>query len=230
MLSRILLINLIALTLTGIHAYGQMPASIPGNLYIDFGPAFFSENPDDIRLETQSRGVNITYLYKAELGESKFSFNPGLGYGHESYFFKNQETIQDTGDQNVILNINDQFDISDFKKSKLAVNYIDIPLELHYRSNPGINSFLLGIGIKGGVRFNTHTKIKLETDNDDLVLQKVYDDFNVRRFRLGAMARIGYGRFHVFGYYGLVPLFTEKAFEGNNNDHPIFFGISLSRF
>ncbi|MFW5762089.1 MAG: outer membrane beta-barrel protein, partial [Cyclobacteriaceae bacterium] len=121
-------------------AQAQRP-NVPGDLVVDFGLSLLSNAPENMDLRAfGSRGVNVYYLYHIGLGEeSNFSINPGIGLGMENYNFKNSVTLDYTSaDGNEIVDINDYFDevtLEDLRKTKLSVNYIDIPLEFRFHAN-----------------------------------------------------------------------------------------------
>ncbi|MEH0157586.1 porin family protein [Limibacter armeniacum] len=222
------LFALAALLFVANVTFAQVPSNLPGNFYFDLGLAMLDEEPFD--LETQSRGINISYMYEFTLGSEKFTFHPGLGYGHESYFFDDDITLGKVDGKTVGFPISEGLIVDDVKKTKLAVNYIDVPLEFRFRTHPGKNAFRIGVGVKGGVLFDAHTKVKYEVGDDNQKL-KNKADFNLNRFRAGGTLRIGYGAFNVFGYYSFTNLFEDDAFVNFSDDtRTIVVGLTLSSF
>lgn len=215
------------------YAQGVL-SNIPGNFYIDLGLVTLKDTPNDLDLHSQSRGISVSYMYELTLGSEKFTFHPGLSYGHESYFFRDSKTIvKQDGGVTLPVAFND---VSPYdavvRKSKLAVNYIDIPLEFRFRTHPGRNAFRIGLGVKGGYMFDSHTKVKYRVNNtEDVRISKDKGDFNLNSWRAGATARIGYGMFNIFGYIGFNRLFKQNAIPNfDGDDIPIMLGLTLSSF
>ncbi len=175
-----------------------------------------------------SRSYGFYFMYDLLLGKSRFSFAPGLGFG-VSNVFTSKGLVEDSVGTRFASHleasgVNDD----DVKKHKLVTNFIDIPLELRFRAKPNSKnkSFKFAVGFKGGVLFDSHTKIKFDSDaRDKPRVVKVKNFIDLNRFRYGPTFRIGYGAFNVFGYYNLGELFKEAGPDGI---HPFTVGISIN--
>lgn len=172
-----------------------------------------------------SRGFNIYFMYDLILGKSNFSFAPGIGLGLENVHTE-KGLYQDTASTSFVPYSQMYPASSDYKKHKLQTVYVDIPLELRFRSKPNAKnkSFKLSVGFKGGVMVDNHTKMKYEGRGGSKVIKtKNYSD--IMRFRFGPTFRIGYGAFNIVAYYNLNELFNSNGPQGI---HPFAAGISIN--
>jgi len=227
----------VALMMIGNVAQAQRP-DLPGALLIDLGVNNWSSTPDNISLNTfESKTVNITYYYDLPLGDSKFTFTPGIGLGLEKVSFKNNYTLVSNLDNNGNLNVassllTDNIDnVLEFGKSKLGMNYVVIPLEFRFysRKNQYSRGFRAAIGGKVGILYSTFSKYKWEDANGDKHMVKNRANYGVNRIRYGVQARVGFGGISLFGYYELSDKFDTPP-AGGENINNLSFGISLTGF
>lgn len=198
---------------------------IKGRLYIDYGVNFYTDHPD--KLEPKyfpPKGVNLGYQYNIQLGRH-FSINPGFGLGLENYMFRKNAVLAPDDDT---LNVAIDDSSGNYKKSKLSLNYFDIPLEITFRSSNGDKAFKCAVGAKFGILFSSHSKRKYERSSDGATVKVQHNDnFHVKQFRYGVSGRIGYANFILFGYYGLNGIFQDDKGPDMN---PITIGISVIPF
>jgi len=104
--------------------------------------------------------------------------------------------------------------VDEIKKSKLAANYIDIPLEIGYHSNKNDHQrgFKILVGGKVGLLFDSHTKIRYKDQNGTHTL-KSKEDFELNNIRYSAYGRIGVSGFNVFFEWGFADLFKSGGPE-----------------
>ena len=195
-------------------------------------------NGEDLQTEWYSRGVNIYVMYDIKFGDNSiFSIAPGIGYGHSS-IFSNATIAQDSagsffqptpGEGDIGINGEE---IQELKKNKLALNYLEVPIELRMRTRPNKkgNSFKVALGFKGGWMFDAHTKVKYEVNKvseDGTITKKVKEKNieNIFKFRYGPTFRIGYSSINLIAYYGLSGVFED----GQGPDvTPFSIGISFN--
>lgn len=231
---------------------------IPGSFAIELGLNRLTDRPNELSYGVWgSRSINVYYLHDMRIGQSKFSFHPGIGIGMERFkllSFKNytpSDTIKylnptlmfDNQGNTVFVAaanyINDgdtlgQIDWSSSystKKSMLALNYVDVPVELRFSTRPNdpARSFKIGIGGRVGYLINAHTKIKYKEDGDFKRL-KTSQFYNLNRFRYSASLKIYLGNFSLFGYYNFNPLFKDDKGPMKTKTASYTIGISLSSF
>ncbi len=202
---------------------------IPGTLLIEFGLNILQDNAESMDVELLgSRTINFIYLYDIQIGSSKFSFLPGIGVGLDRYKFDEDITITRNADGT---SSTVAVPGGGVKKSMLVTNYLEIPLEFRFHSNPNDKkrSFKLGLGFKAGLLFNAHTKIKQEIDGETTKV-KVHDDFALNRFRYGVTGRIGIGGFNVFVYQNMNELFEDGKGPEATSTSNLTVGVSFTGF
>lgn len=166
--------------------------------------------------------------------KSNFSFVPGIGFSMERFKFKNEHTLDYNGSSVVMVNPTEA-GRPDTRKSQLITNYIEVPVEITFRTNPEdpARSFKASVGGRVGYMFDSFTKIKYK-ENGEVKKLKDKQDYNLNKFRYGISAKIGVGNFSLFGYYNLSDLFEKnKGILENSqvkNFNTFTVGISLSSF
>ena len=202
----------------------------PGSLVVEFGFNFLNDHPEEMELGFfGSKAFNVYYMYEFQLGNSPFSFNPGFGIGLEKYAFDKDVTLGRSAEGAVVLN--DLPETWDVKKTKLAANYFDIPLELrfHLNKNNFRKSFKIAVGGKAGILFDGHTKVKYKSDGETKII-KEKESFELSRFRYGVQGRIGIGGFSLFYYQELSELFKDGKGPEATAATPFKVGLSLALF
>lgn len=209
---------------------------IPGTFLIDIGWNLVQSAPDNFETSViGSRTLNMYYYYDIPVGNSNFVLMPGIGVGLDRFKFDNDITLSqgvDTDGNTVVsfVDLNDAFPTADIKKSQLIANYIDIPLEVRFYSNPSDKkrSFNVSVGGRAGIRFSSHTKLKYEL-NGDKVKTKDKQEFGLNRFRYGVTGRIGIGGFNLFYYQSLSEMFDGGP-SGTVDTSNITVGLSFTGF
>ena len=136
-------------------------------------------------------------LYKSYIG-----LVTGIGLAFNDYKFENQYTIrrESTRTEPVFL------DYTDLVKTKLSVQYLNVPLLVEFQIpvNQNEGRLYINAGILGAVKIGSHTKVKHDNSKD-----KDHDGFNLNSFKYDATARIGYKGFGLYAKYSLTPLFAS---------------------
>jgi len=232
-----LLLGVVGLVFMSLSVQAQRP-DLPGALLVDVGVNNWGNAPDNIALNNfQSKTVNLTYYYDLPIGNNGFTFTPGLGLSLERYSFEDNLTFTSSVDASSIrtiaatdLNSLVSNPIS-FDKSKLALHYVDIPLELrYYKSKNQYNrGFRAALGLKVGVVYSSFVKYTYEDRGGDNRTVKDRQDLGINRFRYGVQARVGFGGISLFSFYELSDKW-DIAPAGGENTRTLTFGISLTGF
>jgi hypothetical protein len=200
---------------------------LPGTFLVEFGFNRAQDTPDKFSTGFWgSRTVNLYYQYDLRILKSRFSLVPGLGLGMERYKFKNNYTLGYEGDvltmDKTSLNI---------KKSQLITNYLDVPIELRYTSNPENpnRSFKMAAGFRAGLLISSFTKLKYD-DDDETIKVKTRRDWNLNPYRYGIYGKIGTGNFNIFWYQNLSTLFKAGKGPDEHDINTATFGISIGGF
>lgn len=182
-----------------------------------------------------SRGVDVALLYDYVIAKSNFSVAAGIGFNSHNIHMEAFPVEYQTSEGNSYTHLDPTIlEGKSINVNKLSTNFIDIPFEVRFRSNPHKNGkrIAASVGFKLGWLVQSHTKTKVD---EDYFFQgqnfgrkiKTYDIPNLTKFRYGLSARVGYANFYLNFFYSLTPLFIA----GNgDNIVPISVGIGVSPF
>jgi hypothetical protein len=209
---------------------------LPGSFIIEFGfnrgvgtkPTKFDQG------FWGSRTLNLYYQYPIRIKNTKFSYNPGLGFSFERYSLTNNYTLtrRPEADGTFALRPATEFDIPNAQSSMIVMNYIDfMPAEVEFFTNPEdkARSFHISGGARIGVLFESHTKVDY-TEGGENKTFKDKQNHGLANFRYGVYSRIGVGFFSLYGYYNLSPVFEPNKGPEQTQFSTLTFGISLSGF
>lgn len=163
--------------------------------------------PACIETKIYSPGFNAAAMYDKPFGKSTFSVAVGLGFSSfNAHSNARPSYILDTAGNVTETVMLDMPDSVEYKKNKLSLNFVEIPVEIRFRSRPdkSFRRFSLAAGFKFGVLVQGHTKYK-----DDGIKIKTYDIPNLQNLRYGPTFRIGYGKVSLFAFYSLTDVFKE---------------------
>lgn len=238
----LILITLISFNLsaqdTGIAGKGGRP-NVKGDLFLDFGFNLLNNRPEDLNTGFfQSKTANIYYQYPIHLGEnSGITFNPGIGLGMDKLGFKRDSTLTNNPS---LGNSSSQFtgiktlygqDIT-VNTNKLAINYVEIPLEFRYHLNKTDydKGFRIAIGGKVGILYDSHTKVEIKDADGMITKVKTKQDYGLNPIRYGVYSRVGLAGFNLWGYYGLNEVFKEGKGPFGTEATQFSFGVSIALF
>lgn len=186
---------------------------------VNLGYAGWMEKPNGIDLEPWSYHTSFHYMQDIPFGESGFATAVGFGFlSHNSY---HNGLFSEDPDGEEATEMLPYPDGDEPKRNKLSANYVNVPVELRFRS-PGEPAFKVAVGAQIGYMINLHTKII-----DSGGKRKYYDIHGVDPLRYGLLGRIGYGRLNVYGSYALTPFFEDGEGPGLI---PFSLGASLTLF
>ena len=193
---------------------------------IDIFNDLVMDAPDDVEFRGFNPGVNIYAMRTFPLGKSNFAFAAGLGLGMHNIY--SNSLLQDTSGVSFLSKIPEETpggkDI-DYKKSKISLTFLDVPLELRFKTESG---FRVSAGFKIGYLINAHTKYK----GDDLIdgsktKIKVSSLPNLQSWRFGPSFQIGYKWINLVGFYSISTIFEENQGPAI---YPVSLGLSLRPF
>ncbi|GEP92990.1 Outer membrane protein beta-barrel domain-containing protein [Chitinophaga terrae (ex Kim and Jung 2007)] len=183
----------------------------------------WSGTPDSIKTGL-NRGFNIALMYDFPFKKSKLSIAPGIGISTSGVYLKDH-----TMDIQGRLNANQvSFPVTNTKKNKVATTYIEIPVELRYRSVPdnANKGFKAAIGLKIGALVDAHTKVKYTGANGTKNIDKDANRGFFNPWRFSATGRIGMGNIALFGSFALNPLLKDD--KSNVDIKAYQIGIAIS--
>lgn len=175
----------------------------------------------DLKLNNvKSSNVNI-WIVQQKLNLYKHYWNLKYGIGIEMYNFRFENPISFS---NTPGNYK-YFDVVDFKKNKLFVEYLTVPVLLNYHSNPqNSKSFYASIGMSAGYLLQSHTK----QISEERGKRKVNGNFDLNNFKLATIGELGIGSVRLYGSYSRTNMFDEKLTNFDMN--PFAIGVRFSKF
>lgn len=185
-------------------------------------------NPMDQRIwGSWNIGLHL-FKQKISLYKGYVNLKWGISFDYSEYRFDNDISMVDRTSQVTFVNavgINGN-PIDDFDKNELQTWYLNVPLELHFETNPSNDkrSFRLSAGGFAGIFLDSQYKQEY-----DIYEVTVNDDFNLNNFRYGLTGSIGYGWFNLYGNYALNGLFSEDG-DGGYAVSPLNVGIKVVPF
>lgn len=205
---------------------------LPGQIMLDFGFNSTSGTPDNMPYHWwRSKSVGLYFIKSFEFAK-KFELRPGIGVNLEKFgHSKNMEVFTYAEDADGLKTlVFDSIAGGSLKKNQLAVNYIDIPVEVRFNfsGNEKKDGFFLAVGGSAAYRFESHTKIKYTDAFGNKMKDKQKNDFGLNKVRLGASARLGYRSFSFFYKTYFTNLFSSDGPTGTADITYTTIGISLT--
>ena len=170
-----------------------------------------------------SIGFNVNLMFDVPFTKAN---TVGLGWGFAFSHYNNRTTVG--FNSNYTEGSTSTYDLSlqeDVKWSKFNANYIEIPVELRFRTR-GYQHFKFFLGGKIGYQLNAYTKTK-ETIEGKNYKFKSYNFPDRSPLRYGVTARIGIRNWSLYAAYYFTPFFTH---ENSVNLTPLTAGVSIALF
>jgi hypothetical protein len=210
---------------------------IPGEIGFDYGFVMAPDMPDEIAIRFwPSFYFRGFYKWNLPLGNSKFSFNPGISIASEKYTFKDTVTIAsvlgDNGYETQVVGLSSILGSEDvFIRSQLIPIYFGIPIEFTLITNKELprKGFKFTFGVNVDLRIDAKTKIKFEEDGRNKKI-KEKGKYDLSWYRINLTGKFGYGSIALFYNYSLTPLFEGNKGPLGTTAQPMSFGISLDIF
>ncbi|MEM9895595.1 MAG: hypothetical protein AAF789_04440 [Bacteroidota bacterium] len=201
---------------------------IPGEIMVDIGLNYWDEEPPGLEQRGfPSKHVGIYYMRRKALN-NKFSFYFGLGLGMDKFSLGDSSTLLTTVDTLIVPNEIAAPGVS-FNKNRLAVTYLEIPLNLrfHPAGTQDGEGFFIGVGAMVGLRLNSHSKWKYD-QGDETIITKNKGSFNLNPVRFGLQGRVGFRGVHLFYKRYFSEVFDSAL--GNVNPTHTTVGINVTGF
>lgn len=170
--------------------------------YIGLGFNFLLERPTDVVQESLSYNIQTGFIKDIPFNQQRnFGIGLGLGYAANSYY--SNMAASENGNSIFYQVLNS----TDFKRTKLEVHTIEVPLELRWRTSTidDYKFWRVYAGLKLGYVFSGRSKWV----SDSGTIQFSNDD--IQKFQYGLMLNFGYNTWNIHAYYGLNPLLEEGA-------------------
>lgn len=223
---------LVLFMFAGISAFAQGEAStgapdldIPNEtFFFDIGTVLWDHNVAGLTTEPQSYHIGLN-LYKEFAASRYFAMASGLGISWNNVYTNLGVTADRANNRLMYDLIGDSID---YNRNKLVATYLDIPLELRFRTkeNAKGNFFRFHVGAKAGIRLSGYSKYV--TDEFKTRTHKV-KSFSMVRY--GLQGRIGFGGTSLYVFYPLNKVFDTEdiALDGINDIQAITVGLTFSK-
>ncbi|MFH2095761.1 MAG: outer membrane beta-barrel protein [Bacteroidota bacterium] len=194
--------------LDSVHDYKMVNEHLLLNIFENY---WLNASPD-MEIKPGSVSTGLTW-YLVVLGKkSNVSFN--LGYGFTSQSIKSNIILTTDSLKNTVFN-STILDTTDYRINKFSASYLDIPVEIRFRTNPNKRqrNFSLALGFRVGLLVQSYSKyygdeFRFPLSNEEVKF-KEYKTRNILPYHYGIQARIGYGKFYLFGSYYLTGVFKK---------------------
>jgi len=219
-----------SLNIAKAQSSGEGSPDIPGDLIVNIGFNFLQDEPDNMRLNFfGSKSLGLYYTNRVVINQ-KLSFYPAIGFGFEKYSLDRDVTLGRDTDNNVVFT--DISGLGEIRKSTLAVNYLEVPLELRFypTGTTDGSGLFVGIGASVGFKVESHGKVKFENAEGDVNINKNRENFELSNLRYGLIGRIGTRGINAFYRVYFSELFSNGSGPEDSAPSTFTFGIGFNAF
>jgi hypothetical protein len=214
--------------------------NIPNDLSIEFGLNQLTNRPEDLALNLfGSRTFNVYYQKPFKLfgDQSGFVLSPGIGIATNKFSFKDDENLFRSStlgaESSVLKEVKSVYGTTiDIKSNSLAVNYLEVPIELQYHVNKKdySKSFRVSLGARVGYLYQAHTKISFDSPTTGAVKIKQAENYGLEKIRYGLNFKAGSPGFYVWTTYYLNPLWQADRGPFKTEANQVSFGLAIGLF
>lgn len=190
--------------------------SVGAEIYQDF----WINKPDNMDGRAINQGASAFFTYSFPFGKSPVSFALGAGISWHN-LYSDTRILDIKADTIVFTPISDE---TDYKKSKFAVTYLDVPIEFRLKTK---NNIRVSLGGKLSYVVDAKTKYKGDKLDGYQIIMKEKQVSNIDKFQFSPYLRVGYSWFHVVCYYSVTQIFEKGK---GPEVYPISLGITFMPF
>lgn len=204
---------------------------LPGEIVVDFGFNLARSEPAEMNFNWwRSKSLTIGFVKPFDIGK-KMSFRPGIAISLDKLGTTDPYTLGYVTDDTGNTNLEFVPIPGSVTKSQLALNYLEVPVEIRFNAggNEGKGGFYIGLGGMVGFMVDGHTKVKYEYQGRKLKEIK-YDNYNYDKVRFGASGKIGFRSFGLFYKYYFSNVFNSGLPAGTDGTAYSTVGITISGF
>lgn len=169
---------------------------------------------ENFNLRSINQGFDTYITYNFPMAETKHTVSLGLGVSCHNYYMKNAWLSEPYND---VITFKEEPAV---KKSKINLNYLDIPLEVNFRI---ADKFKISIGAKVSFLMQSKTKTKGDVFGDGHKWELKYKDITgLESIVYGLNARVGYRCVNVFVGYQI-----NNSFKTGRGPEILPFSIGI---
>lgn len=187
---------------------------IGGEMFTDFNTG---KHYDNFKLRSINQGVSVYSMFNFPINKSPHTASVGFGFTSHNYYMKSAYLLTPYNDVAQFADV-----IYDYKRSKINVNYIDIPIEVSFKI---VDKFKISAGFKFGILTSGKSKYIGELYNDDKEYHvKMCKINNLEKYVYSLTFRFAYRSVYLFGAYQ----FSDTFRNGKGPEiSPISIGIGV---
>lgn len=174
--------------------------------YLNISNNSVQNSPPGFNQNRFSPGIAVGFLRDMPINKRR-NFSIALGFGY-SISILNQNIAITQGTSNLEYSV---IANSSYDKNKLSIHYLDIPLEIRWRTSDAINTQFWRIYTGFKFSYSIYNQYKLETSSQVLSLSNIPE---INKIQVGCYLAAGYNTFNIYVYYGLNPIF-KSAYIGD---------------
>lgn len=209
---------------TGLHAPEVNTPDKFDRLNSDFFFNSWTGDLNNVETKFYAIGHNINLMFDIPFSQ-KSRMGIAIGFGYSHFNIRHQGAFSFIEDPtNVDLSYTSYAPYTGVKRwiNRTVFNFIEIPVEIRFRSRKERNKWKFYPGFKAGFMVENYSKWRI--DNLEF---KEFNFPDLNRFHYGPTLRIGRNNVFLFGYYDMTLLFTNT----HSNKLQLFAaGISIGWF
>ena len=181
--------------------------------------------PSTFDTRTVNQGAAAFFMYNFLFGESLSAFSVGLAIRNHNLY--SNSIIEDIKADTIAYSLVADYlsGGGDYRRSKVNLTYLDLPLELKLRSQSG---FKLVVGFKVGYLIDSKQKYVGDRPGDYKSVKEKEKKINrLEKWSYGVTLRVGYKWITVYSYYQFSKLFQQGV---GPEIFPVSLGITIAPF
>lgn len=172
--------------------------------YMNLTYNLLQSRPEGVSQNSFSAGFHFGFLRDMPINSKRtFAIAAGLGYSFNNY--KQNLAISES---NGVYSYQAIPDDVNFDKNKLALHYIELPIEFRWRTSTVHNHKFWRVYTGVKLSYLAFSQSKYEAGD---VHEYVKGNTDLNKFRYGAYLACGYNTWNFYAYYGLNPIFKSSA-------------------
>lgn len=207
------------------------PRKAADHFMVELGYDNWANTPDSIHIQGFNRSFNFYFMYNFPFkSDVRWSVAAGLGIGSSNIFFHDQEVLV-SAVQVSTLGFPDETGNQHFKKYKLVLTYLEVPIELRFAVDPTDmdHSWKIAVGAKVGLMLSAYTKGKdLESASGQVIGNYIEKESSKQFFstpKFEPTLRVSKG---VVGIFGQIQVNSPIKASAGPSVFPFSVGIVLS--
>ena len=191
--------------------------TIGGELFTDFNTG---ASYDNFKMRDINQGFSAYSMFNFQINESPHFASIGVGFTSHNFYTKGTYVTEPYLNKITFLDVP-----FDYKRSKINVTYVDIPIEMSFRIK---DKFKISAGFKFGILTTGKTKLVGELKNDGQMWRIKHCRMNnLEKYVYSVTLRMAYKSVYIFGAYQFGNTFKDGT---GPQIKPLSIGIGVRPF